>query len=137
MHVLTVKLDAGTSYELHMLNPRETFPGFGGSRAGLLVGKTASLVSRMHTPNTTSDTEHDIHDPVVWEAIGRWINQGTAMAALKVLATTPAIRAWLQANDPQALAQADKAIGESITAVVPARVELSPESRRARDKVGR
>lgn len=75
MKVLTVELPDMT-YEVHMLNPKDHMPGFGGSRSGLLVSdKTASLILRQNVKGGgIHDSEHDIHDPRVWEAIAKWIN---------------------------------------------------------------
>jgi len=77
--VLEFKLYAGTSdeakYEIHLLNPGEVFPGFGGSRHGLLVKKTASLIVRRTTSYDLKDTEYDLRDESVWEWLGRLTKQ--------------------------------------------------------------
>jgi hypothetical protein len=62
-------------YELYMLNPGEHFSGFGGSRTGLTVGKTASSIVRRISPMGTYDTELDIFDNNVWQTIANWINE--------------------------------------------------------------
>lgn len=72
MHVLTLHMSE-SRIEIHMLNPREMFPRFGGSRSGLLVGKTASMITRQ-IQHGWSDTERDIHDPFVWDLLARAIN---------------------------------------------------------------
>lgn len=84
MKVLTVELPDMT-YEVHMLNPKEHMEGFGGSKSGLVVGKTASLVLRQRQTSAGSltDTEYDIHDAKVWEAIGKWINDTTGSIKAK------------------------------------------------------
>jgi hypothetical protein len=71
MKVLTVKIkDNGLTYEIHMLNPGEFFPDFGGSRSGLQVRKTASLIVRERSPWGRKDTEYDISDQSMW----RWFS---------------------------------------------------------------
>lgn len=78
MKVLTVELPDMT-YEIHMLNPHEHMEGFGGSKSGLVVGTTASLVlrQRQKSVGSVTDTEYDIYDPRVWRAIGKWINDSS------------------------------------------------------------
>src|SRR4051794_3071988 len=66
--VLTAKTGTET-IEVHMLNPGEVFPGFGGSCTGLLVGKTASLVTRHISRMGTVDRELDILNLGFW----KWI----------------------------------------------------------------
>lgn len=75
MHCLTVKTEMAT-YEIHMLNPGEVFPRFGGAGGGLVVKKTASLILRTTgtKTGTVTDTEYDIFDRDVWRWIARRIN---------------------------------------------------------------
>lgn len=73
MKVLTIKIGEKHSTEIHMLNPREVFEGFGGSRHGLVVKKTASLITRVRE-GMLIDTERDITDRHVWEFIAKCIN---------------------------------------------------------------
>jgi hypothetical protein len=77
MKVLTITLPGQVETEIHLLNPGENFPGFGGSRHGLTVRKTASLITRTrHTgpDGFTDDIELDIHEPGVWKWLARLIN---------------------------------------------------------------
>lgn len=64
-------------YEIHMLNPREHFPRFGGSRHDLVVGRTASMVVRKHhlASDVIDDTEYDIHEPTIWAWIAKLIRE--------------------------------------------------------------
>lgn len=73
MKVLTIKIGENHSTEIHMLNPGEVFDGFGGSRHGLAVKKTASLITRVRE-GMLQDTERDITDKHVWEFIAKCIN---------------------------------------------------------------
>lgn len=82
MKVLTIKTSATTETEIHMLNPRECMPRFGGSRSGLVVGETASLVTRAKTAGMQQDVEREITDPFIWDYIARCIN-----GEIKVTAT--------------------------------------------------
>jgi hypothetical protein len=76
MLVLSIKTEH-TNFEVHMLNPKEHFPGFGGSRHPLVVGKTASMVVRSvsNVSGVLIDTEYDIHDASIWTWIANLINQ--------------------------------------------------------------
>jgi hypothetical protein len=74
MKVLTIKGDNVTS-EVHALNPGGCFHGFGGSRNGLVVRKTASLIIRKRgADGVVEDLELDIHDADFWAWISRLIN---------------------------------------------------------------
>lgn len=86
MKVLTINTVAG-DYEFHMLNVGDHFPGFGGSRQGLVVGesvpprhRTASLIVRRISEMGAEDTEYDIHDARPWRMICRCINDPTMEA---------------------------------------------------------
>lgn len=72
-HVLTI-IGPHSRIEVHVLNPRESMPGFGGSRSGLLVGKTASIVTRTIQNGMQTDVERDIHDTFFWKYIVDAIN---------------------------------------------------------------
>lgn len=72
--VITIKTAHNTETEIHMLNPKEVMEGFGGSRHGLVVGKTASLVTRTNTASSCDDVERNITDECVWEFICKCIN---------------------------------------------------------------
>lgn len=90
MHCLTIKAEDWT-YEIHMLNPGEHFPLFGGSSRGLYAGKTASLIVREHSPNAIRDTESDISAPHFWRYIAELINgEKHAQAILPEAAQEPA-----------------------------------------------
>lgn len=60
-----------TQIDVYLLNPGEVFPGFGGSRSGLLVRKTASLIVRQTSPGGLYDTEYSIHDQQAWARLFR------------------------------------------------------------------
>lgn len=64
------------SYEIHMLNKGEVFPGFGGSSKGLIAIKTASMVLRQNLENggMRTDIEFDIHDSNAWAMLAKMIN---------------------------------------------------------------
>lgn len=74
MKVLTIKFPDKSTVAVSMLNPGEFFPDFGGSRSGLVVGKTASLITSRRSPMGTVDRELDIHDPEFWAVIAKLIN---------------------------------------------------------------
>jgi hypothetical protein len=80
-HVMTVHHKPDAETEIHMLNPGEHFPGFGGSRSGLVVGKTASMILREKSSWGIRDVEYDIHDQTVWEWIAGRINDREDNAA--------------------------------------------------------
>lgn len=78
MKCLTVDTPA-TSYEIHLLNPKEHMAGFGGSRSGLVVGKTASIVlrTRQKKGGMVKDMELDITDKNFWSLIASLMNDAT------------------------------------------------------------
>lgn len=77
--VMTIveKATGKVTSEIYMLNPGEGFAGFGGSRGGIVVGKTASLIVRNRQGGQISDIEYDIYDAGVWAWIARLINDPT------------------------------------------------------------
>ena len=77
MHVITLKTGT-TEIDIFMLNVGEMLTPFGGSKSGLLVRKTASMVVRTKDQQGTTDVEHDIHDPRVWAFMARVINRQVA-----------------------------------------------------------
>lgn len=64
--------------KLYLLNPGDWFAGFGGSRAGLVVRKTASLIVRREGPMGTYDTECDINNKQVWQSIFNHVKESDA-----------------------------------------------------------
>lgn len=72
--VLTMKFGADETVEVHLLNPGGFFPDFGGSRHGLVVGKTASLVLRRRSRMGVVDEERDIHDAAFWGFMGAMLS---------------------------------------------------------------
>lgn len=60
----------GSQIAFYLLNPGEVFAGFGGSSRGLLVRKTASLITRRVDADsgTVSDSERNLRDALAW----RW-----------------------------------------------------------------
>lgn len=72
-----------TKYEIHILQPGEVFPRFGGSRHGLLVKKTPSLIVRETATHGLKDTEYDVNNEGIW----RWI--GKLMDVNRVAVITP------------------------------------------------
>ena len=68
MKVLDITTKAA-KYEVHMLNPGESFAGFGGSRHALLVKKTASCVIRERSSMGLRDTEYGITSRHLWQWI--------------------------------------------------------------------
>jgi hypothetical protein len=71
MKMLEFSTMSDTKYEIHMMKPKEFFPGFGGSSRGLVIGKTASIIVREMSVWGCKDTEHDIDDPWLWGWIGK------------------------------------------------------------------
>jgi hypothetical protein len=82
MLVLSIKTDRA-NFEVHMLNPKEHFPNFGGSKHALVVGKTASMVIRSEYIESGQlvDDECDINDPVIWAWIADLINNNDSISA--------------------------------------------------------
>lgn len=75
MQVLNlVSQDGKTSVQIHMLQPGEFFPHFGGRKSGLYAGTTASLVTRWVAASGLKDTEYDIADPRPWKWVEELIN---------------------------------------------------------------
>lgn len=60
--------------EVYLLNPGECFPRFGGSSSGLVVNKTASIITRTYQSGSFMDTEYDIKDREFWGYLGRLID---------------------------------------------------------------
>jgi len=54
-------------YQVYLLPAGAMFEGFGGSRSGLLVGRTPSLVVRTHEPHGVRDTEYDLAAKGIWQ----------------------------------------------------------------------
>jgi hypothetical protein len=74
-HCITyISADGKNKVEVHMLNVGDGMAPFGGSSSGLLVRKTASLVTRHKAPWGTRDVEWDIHSPRAWN----WIAELTS-----------------------------------------------------------
>lgn len=76
MKCLTVTVpneDRPTTVEVHLLNPRECFPNFGGSSQGIVATKTASLITRSNSI-MREDVERNIYDPNFWAWIAKLIN---------------------------------------------------------------
>lgn len=63
--IATVKVE-DADIDVFILNPGDSFQGFGGSSAGLVVRKTASLITRKRGPHGWSDTEYAINDKSAW-----------------------------------------------------------------------
>lgn len=61
--------DGECRIEVYALNPGARFAPFDGSKSGLVVGKTASLVLRTKTGWGTRDVEYDINDKDAWDYI--------------------------------------------------------------------
>jgi len=76
MKVLEFATKSGTLYEIHMLNPGQSFPGFGGSSCALPITKTASCIVRERSVWGWRDTEYDIDDETLWKWIASVINLG-------------------------------------------------------------
>lgn len=86
-HCITyISADGKDKIEVHMLNVGEGMTPFGGSSSGLLVRKTASLVTRHRHSWGIKDVEWDIHDPSVWNWIADLTTKHgfTAVPAVKV-----------------------------------------------------
>lgn len=62
----------GIDTEVYLLDPGEIFEGFGGSRHGLPIKKTASLIVRQSGPGIggmLKDTEYGINRKDIWDHI--------------------------------------------------------------------
>lgn len=71
---MTINHGDGSTTEIHLLNPGEAFPNFGGSKHACVAGNTASLITR--TRNVmTSDFERDIYAPAFWKWMANLINR--------------------------------------------------------------
>ena len=78
--IMTLKTEHST-FEIHLLNAGEIFPGFGGSKRGLLVTETASLIVRRycHQSGSMEDSEHDIDCPKAWASIKNIMSKATSI----------------------------------------------------------
>lgn len=93
-HVMTLELD-GLVVEVHMLNAGDRLPYFGGSKSGLVVQKTASIVTRSKGSGGCKDVEYDIYDASVW----KWIDELINWHGAKVVSVQPCED---QSDKPQA-----------------------------------
>jgi hypothetical protein len=66
--VLEYSIRGGT-VRAYVLSPGERFPRFGGSSAGLLVRKTASLIVSRVQNGCQRDDEYAANDRAVWDAL--------------------------------------------------------------------
>jgi len=64
--------------QVYILNPGDVFEGFGGSRHGLAVRKTASLIIRTTAVWGQRDVEYNVNDKEAWKAI----QEGHSLAAI-------------------------------------------------------
>lgn len=66
---------SGVTIEVYILNPGDWFEGFGGSRHGLVVQVTASLIIRTkHEAWGFKDVEYNVNDKQAWKSIAEGIN---------------------------------------------------------------
>jgi hypothetical protein len=72
--IFTIQASDNT-IEVYLLNPGEHFPGFGGSKQGLTVRKTASLIVRQTSPTGQQDVEFGVADPATWARLRRLIRK--------------------------------------------------------------
>lgn len=79
MKALDFTASTGTHFEVHVLNPGEVFPGFGGSRTGLLVKKTPSIIVRERNGMGTTDHEYSVDHPEFWKWIQHLLIEGLAV----------------------------------------------------------
>ena len=68
-HLIMAFRVAGEEKRIYLVNPGCRFVRFGGSSAGLHVKKTASLIVSEIGPHGRRDSEHDITNTNVWDAI--------------------------------------------------------------------
>ena len=84
-HIYTLtKEGSGIRAEIHLLNPGENFPLFGGSSKGLTVtGNKASTITRvLHTDSGyTRDMEWNLAEPEVWVWVAELIRDGFTLIA--------------------------------------------------------
>ena len=76
-HVMRLSKDGDSfTVDVFILNPNQRFTPFGGSKSGLVVKKTASLITRVKEPKygITRDTEYDVYDASVWKWFDELIN---------------------------------------------------------------
>ncbi|CAB4197179.1 hypothetical protein UFOVP1304_53 [uncultured Caudovirales phage] len=65
--------NGSSSVDVYLLNVGEVFEGFGGSKSGLCVHKTASLITRHNQPGFCQDREWDLAHEGGW----KWIRSLT------------------------------------------------------------
>lgn len=63
-----------TRVQVYILNPGDYFEAFGGSRHGLSVTKTASLIIRVTSPWGMRDVEYNVNDKEAWKAVAEGMN---------------------------------------------------------------
>lgn len=72
-----------TRTRVYILNPGDWFQGFGGSRHGLKVRKTASLIVRSEGIGGLIDTEHEVNDQQIWSRLLQMVRAGNLSTAGK------------------------------------------------------
>lgn len=77
MEIGTKGTESHVRIRVYLLNPGETFERFGGSRQGLTVRKTASLIVSTLQCGSSRDTEYDlrggVNQPDVWAWLKRCV----------------------------------------------------------------
>lgn len=78
--VMTINTENSTT-EVHLLNPGNHFPGFGGSKRGLVVGDSPSMVIRRycHESGSMEDIEDYIDSEVSWGKIKTLISKSESV----------------------------------------------------------
>ena len=71
------EINSTTRTRVYLLPAHKAFHGFGGSRSGLVTGKTPSCIVREnHSSGMQRDVEYDLADPETWV----WLRRGIAHA---------------------------------------------------------
>jgi hypothetical protein len=65
--------------EIHVLKPGQIFEGFGGSRHGIMIRGSPSLILREHLQGQVLDYEFDVDDLSAWRHIVTTLAGSTVM----------------------------------------------------------
>lgn len=72
---------------IYLVPAHSSFPGFGGSRSGLVTGKTPSMIMRQTQTWGTRDVEYDLADPDAWGYINWLAQKAMAQGTFHIIGT--------------------------------------------------
>lgn len=72
---------------VYLVPAHTAFPGFGGSRSGLVTGKTPSMIMRQTAAWGSRDTEYDLSCPKAWGYINWLAAKAMAQGTFHIIGT--------------------------------------------------